>query len=113
MRRLIRVLASITMALGVLLLADAAITLVWQEPVSAVIAMIKRDHIDKRFLSYRSAPLSTADQRELRALDERHRIAFLAHREERQLRTGVAAAIVICAVALITAARSATSTQHG
>lgn len=79
------------MALGVLLLADAAITLVWQEPVSAVIAMIKRDHIDKRFLSYRSAPLSTADQRELRALDERHRIAFLAHREERQLRTGVAA----------------------
>lgn len=73
------------------MVADAAITLVWQEPVTAVIAMIKRDQIDKRFLSYRSAPLSSADLRALRVLGERQRIAYLAQREERQLRTGDAA----------------------
>jgi sortase A len=83
MRRLIRLISSITIVLGVLLLADAAITLVWQEPISAVIAMIKRDHINKRFLSYRTAPLSAADKRKLQALDERRRMAFLARREER------------------------------
>jgi sortase A len=91
MRRLIRLISSITIVLGVLLLADAAITLVWQEPISAVIAMIKRDHINKRFLSYRTAPLSAADKRKLQALDERRRMAFLARREERQLHTGDAA----------------------
>jgi sortase A len=91
MRRLIRLISSITIVLGVLLLADAAITLVWQEPVSAVIAMIKRDHINKRFLSYQTAPLSAADKRKLQALDERRRMAFLSRREEHQLRTGDAA----------------------
>src|SRR5436305_11631135 len=91
MRRLIRLISSIAIVLGVLLLADAAITLVWQEPVSAVIAMIKRDHINKRFLSYQTAPLSAAYKSKLRVLDERRRMAFLARREEHQLRTGDAA----------------------
>lgn len=95
MRRLIRLLSFFTIVLGVMLLADAAITLVWQEPVTAVVAMIKRDQIDKRFLSYRTAPLSTADQRELRKLNERHRIAFLARREGRQLRVGDAAGRIV------------------
>ncbi len=39
---------------------DAGVTIIWQEPVTAVVAMIKRNQIDKRFLSYHSAPLSPA-----------------------------------------------------
>jgi sortase A len=81
----------VTIGVGVLLLADAAITLVWQEPVTAVIAMINHDQIDKRFLSYRTNPLSAADQRALRSLGEQQRIAYLARLEQRQLRTGDAA----------------------
>lgn len=91
MRRLIRFLSLVTITVGLLLSADVVITLVWQEPVSAVIATIKRDQIDKRFLSYRRAPLSPADQRTLRTLGDGGRIAYLARREERQLRTGDAA----------------------
>lgn len=88
MRRLMRFLSSVLIALGLMVLADAALTLVWQEPVTAVIAMIKRDQINKRFLSYRSAPLSRGDRRALRALDVKQRITYLARREQRELGTG-------------------------
>lgn len=91
MRRVMRFFSSVLIVSGLIMLADAAVTLVWQEPLTAVIALIKRDQIDKRFLSYRSAPLPTADQRALRSLDQAQRIAFLARREEHQLRTGDAA----------------------
>ena len=86
-----RFFSSVLIVSGLILLADAAVTLVWQEPLSAVIALIKRDQIDKRLLSYRSAPLSVADRRALRPLGQTQRIAFLARREEHQLSTGDAA----------------------
>ncbi len=91
MRRVIRFLSSVTIILGASVLLDAAVTLVWQEPVTAVIAMIKRDQIDKRFLSYHTAPLSHADRRTLRKLGAARRVAFLARLEERELHTGDAA----------------------
>ncbi len=91
MRRVIRFLSSVAIVTGVILLLDAAVTLIWQEPVTAVIAMIKHAQVDKRFLSYRTAPLSRADQLALRHLRSTQRIAFLARLEERELRTGDAA----------------------
>ncbi len=91
MRRLIRDISSVLIISGLLLVIDAGVTLVWQEPVTAVVAMVKRNQIDKRFLSYHSAPLSPLDEHALGALhtmDER--ISFLARREQHQVTTGAA-----------------------
>ena len=62
MRRLIRDISSVLIIAGVLLVLDAGVTLVWQEPVTAAIGLIQRSDASHRYLSYRSAPLS-AQQR--------------------------------------------------
>jgi sortase A len=90
-RRLARAIALGLIGLGLLLLADAAMTLVWQEPVTAAIGLIERSQINRHWLSYRSAPLSEVEQRIVASIaDQRQRLAFLARREERGLRTGEA-----------------------
>lgn len=89
LRRLLRDLSSVLIIAGLLLGLDAAVTLVWQEPLTAVIAMIRRGEVDKRLLSYRTAPLSAVDRHALvRLPSPRQRLAYLARREQRQLRTG-------------------------
>jgi sortase A len=73
-------------------LADAALTLVWQEPVSALIGLVERSQINRQWVSYRSAPLSAHDRLVVASLaGERQRIAFLARREAGDLRPGEAA----------------------
>ncbi len=95
-RRLIRDISSVLIITGVLLLADAAVTLLWQEPLTAVIAMIKRGEIDRRYLSFRTAPLSAVDSRTLGTLQGvQQRIAFLAGREQRQVKTGDAVGRIV------------------
>jgi sortase A len=77
---------------GLLVLADAILTVVWQEPVSAVIAVVERSQINRHWLSYRSAPLSAVEQRIVAAITtERARVSYLARREARELRPGDAA----------------------
>jgi sortase A len=89
MRRLIRDISSVLILSGLLLVLDAAVTLVWQEPVTAVIAMVKRGEINQRYLSFRSAPLTAAEARALRTLRSLPaRVKFLARREARQVATG-------------------------
>jgi sortase A len=89
MRRLLRDVSLVLIISGVLLLADAGVTLLWQEPLTAVIALIQRANIDKRFLSYKAAPLSQTDRRALGALrDISGRIAYLARQERREVKTG-------------------------
>lgn len=88
-RRLLRDVSLVLMISGVLLLADAGVTLLWQEPLTAVIALIKRSEVDKRFLSYRAAPLSELDRRALTAIKSvRDRVAYLARQERRVVKTG-------------------------
>jgi len=95
-RRLVRDLASVLIITGLLLLADAAVTLLWQEPVTAVIAMIKRGEIDQRFLSFRTSPLSPLDQRTLGALQSvQQRMSFLSKREQRDVGTGDAVGRIV------------------
>jgi sortase A len=89
MRRLIRDISSVLIISGLLLLVDAGVTLLWQEPVTALIGLIKRGEIDKRFLSLGTTPLSRIDRNalaDLRSNDQR--IRYLARRELRQIRTG-------------------------
>lgn len=91
MRRLIRDFSSVLIISGLLLVLDAGVTLVWQEPVTAVVALIKRGQIDKKFLSFKSVPLSRVDQHALRSLASvDQRISYLARREQRQVTTGAA-----------------------
>ena len=84
-------LASVLIIAGVLLLSDVAVTLAWQEPVTAVVAMLKRDHLNRRYLSARGLVLGAGEQASLARLagtDER--VAFLAHREQREVPNGAA-----------------------
>lgn len=89
-RRLVRDLSSVLIISGLLLLADVAVTLLWQEPLTALIGTIKRGEIDKRLLD-RPPPLSRVDLRALASLQSvQQRIAYLARREQRQLVSGEA-----------------------
>ncbi len=89
MRRLIRDISSILILSGLLLVLDAGITLLWQEPVTAAIGLVLRGQVDKRYLSFRTDPLSRTDThalRDIRAPDQK--IGYLARRERRQIATG-------------------------
>jgi sortase A len=85
----VRDVSSVLMISGLLLVVDAAVTLIWQEPVTAVIALIQRSQIDKRYLSFQSAPLSPVEQHAIVTLPKpQDRIAYLARREQHQVGTG-------------------------
>lgn len=89
MRRLIRDVSSVLIIAGLLLTLDAAATLVWQEPVTAAIGLIRRGEINQRFLGYQAVPLTQLDRHALKSLDTlRQRISFLARREQHLLVTG-------------------------
>jgi sortase A len=89
MRRLIRDISSVLILSGVFLVLDAAVTLLWQEPVTAAIGLVMRGEVNKQYLSYRTDPLTVTDTHALhgiRSLDQK--IDYLAHRESRQIATG-------------------------
>jgi sortase A len=89
MRRLIRDISSVLILSGLLLVLDAGVTLVWQEPVTAAIGLVMRGEINQHYLSYQTAPLDPVDKHALVSLPSLHqRIAFLARREEHQVTTG-------------------------
>lgn len=89
MRRLIRDFSWVLIIAGLLLVLDAGVTLVWQEPLTAVIAMIRRTEINQRLLTLATNPLSSQDQRALAALRNiDQRVAYLARRELREVKVG-------------------------
>lgn len=89
LRRLVRDISSVLIISGVLLVADAVATLVWQEPVTAVIALVQRSHIDKHYLSFQTAPLTPVEKHAVVTLpNPEQRIAYLARREQHQISTG-------------------------
>jgi len=89
-RRLLRDLSSVLIISGLLLVLDAAVTLLWQEPLTALVATIEHGSIDQSLLN-RPLPLSTLDRRALSGiLGDPQRIAYLARKELRTLRPGQA-----------------------
>lgn len=89
MRRLIRDISSVLILSGLLLVLDAGVTLVWQEPVTAAIGLIQRSQVSQRYLSYRSAPLSHGSVQALNGIHEvSQRIGYLARRDLSQITTG-------------------------
>jgi sortase A len=89
MRRLIRDISSVLILSGLLLVLDAGVTVVWQEPVTAAIGMIMRGEVNQRYLSYRTAPLSGDDVRALAGISRLdQRLAYLARLERSQVTPG-------------------------
>jgi sortase A len=77
--RLATVLASLLVALGVLVLADAAVTLLWQEPISALLAQLKQESLGSDLRTLDAAAPSRSAKFELARLHQQHRrIEYLA-----------------------------------
>jgi sortase A len=91
MRQVLRALSTILIASGVLLIADAAATVTWQEPLSAFLGRVQQDKLSGQLKRLeRSAP-SPVEAKVLRALpDERRRLAFLARSLKRHAADGQA-----------------------
>jgi sortase A len=67
------------MAGGALALLDAGVTLVWEEPLSALLAKLRQDHLSGALRKVERAVPTPAERHTLASLsDERKRIAFLA-----------------------------------
>jgi sortase A len=89
LRRAMRALANVMIVAGAILLADAGLTLVWQEPVSAVYAHIEQGRLADQLEELESAPLEPAEQRALEQIpDPRRRLAFRARAFGRRLDAG-------------------------
>jgi sortase A len=97
-RRLVRDVSSVLIIAGLLMLVDAGLTVIWQEPVTAVIGLIQRGDINKRYLSYRSVPFTSADRVAFTGLTSvSQRLAFLARREAAEVPTGAAVGRLVIA----------------
>lgn len=84
-----RALAVLLIVAGVLVLVDAGVTLVWQEPLSALYALLRQDRLGGELRGVERAQPTAAERRTLASLaDERQRIAFLARELRRRSRDG-------------------------
>lgn len=89
MRRPLRALSTVLIVAGVLLLADAGITLVWQEPVSALMAKVQQGKLSDKLDQIEQQAPTPIQRRVLAKLgDERRRIAFLARIARRDAQNG-------------------------
>ena len=88
MRRHARTISTVLIAAGTLLLADAVVTLLWQEPVSALYGRVQQGRLEDRLAQLERAPVAAVDQRALAALDEGRRVAFAARSLGRRSRAG-------------------------
>jgi len=85
MRRVLRALSSVLIVSGVLLIADAGITLAWQEPVSAFLASRQQHKLSQEFEQIVQAGPTPVQRRALAQLrTDRHRVAFLARAARRE-----------------------------
>ena len=81
MRRPLRALSTVLIVAGALMLADAGLTLVWQEPVSAIYAKVVQGQLGDDLRKLENRAPTTLDLAALEKLaTERRRMAFLARR---------------------------------
>jgi sortase A len=89
MRRVVRDFSSVLILTGLLLLVDGGVTLLWQEPVTAAIALVKRSNVSHKYLSYRTAPLTHTQSRAVKQIHtSKQRISYLARQDLAQIKTG-------------------------
>jgi len=94
--RALRAIAVVLILAGGLALLDAVVTLLWQEPISALYATIRQDHLSGALKQIERAPPTPLEQRTLASLsDEQRRIAFLADELERHAGDGSAVGRIV------------------
>lgn len=82
--RALRVGAVALIVAGALALLDAVVTLVWQEPITALYALLEQDHLNGELRNVERATPTPVERVALASLsDERARIAYLAGQLER------------------------------
>jgi sortase A len=87
--RVLRALAVVLIAAGGLALIDAGVTLLWQEPISALLATLRQDRLSGELRKVERAPSTPAERRTLASLgDQRRRIEFLARELQRHTPSG-------------------------
>jgi sortase A len=85
----LRALSTILIVAGALLVIDAGLTLVWQEPVSAFIANREQGRLEDRLRELERSLPSPLEQRALATLHgSRRRMAFLARAQRRHSHKG-------------------------
>jgi sortase A len=91
MRRALRGLSSVLIATGILLVLDAALTVVWQEPVTAIYGKVRQGELGGDLDKLNRAPLTPAERGVLQELrSDQARIAFLARSMRRHVHDGQA-----------------------
>jgi sortase A len=94
--RALRVLAYALIGLGALALVDAGVTLVWQEPLTALYAKFRQDHLNGTLRAVERAVPTPLERRTLASLpNERRRVAFLARELERHALSGSAVGRIV------------------
>jgi sortase A len=88
MRRHLRTVSAVLIAAGALLLADAVVTLLWQEPLSAIYGHIEQGKLEHKLAEIERAPLAAVDQRAISRLDQSRRLMFAARALSRRSRPG-------------------------
>jgi sortase A len=92
MRSAIRAFSTVLIAAGVLLLADAGLTLAWQEPVSALYAKLTQNALGGDLDDLIESGPTDSEQKALRDLpDQRRRLSFLGRSLKQRIEEGEAA----------------------
>jgi len=87
----VNALAAALIVLGALIVLDTGLTLVWQEPISALYAKLRQDHLSGALKRIERAPPTPAERRALAGVsDQSARIAFLAGELEHRAAQGSA-----------------------
>jgi len=90
-RRFLRRLSTAMIVLGVLVLADAIVTLLWQEPISALYAHQRQNSLRHDLDKLDRQPLASTDRAAIARLqDDSRRLAYLARAFRRGLHDGEA-----------------------
>jgi sortase A len=91
MRQALRALSSVLIVTGVLLVLDAVLTVVWQEPVTAIYGKVRQNQLGDDLKKLEDKPLSSAEREALSALpSDKQRLAFLARSMRRRVHNGEA-----------------------
>jgi sortase A len=88
-RRRLRLLANVLIVTGALLLADAGLTLLWQEPFSSLYTHIEQGRLRTRLAQLERTPLAPVERRAIARLpDDRRKLAFAARAFARRTNAG-------------------------
>lgn len=89
MRRVLRALSSVMIVSGLLLIADAALTVLWQEPISWGYAKVQQGELDDELDAIEETAATPQEERLIRKLpDADRRIAFAARALARKAEEG-------------------------